>query len=115
MIWPVTDKTNDQNAAASTVQLAMHMAFYVLLHAFASNKQLQLWIPSCNDRAMAAVLQGQSRVPAAQAQVLFATVPLWAALFAWLALSGESMSTTDWIGGSAILTASFIASNAPKT
>lgn len=55
-------------------------------------------------------LQGQSSVPAAQAQVLYSSTPLWSALLAALLLSGgEAMSPLGWAGGLAIVIASLVA------
>ena len=54
--------------------------------------------------------QGQSTVPPADAQIIFSTVPLWSAAFAWLLLGGEVMGEYTWVGGAAILAAGVIAS-----
>ncbi|KAG2442627.1 hypothetical protein HXX76_002712 [Chlamydomonas incerta] len=53
---------------------------------------------------------GQTIVPPAQAQVLFSSTPLWAALMAGLLLPGESMGPLAWLGGAVMLGASLLAS-----
>ncbi|KAK9824226.1 hypothetical protein WJX72_008663 [[Myrmecia] bisecta] len=62
--------------------------------------------------ALAAFLQtkGQTTVPAAQSQVIYSSMPLWSALFAYLLLSGETMGPSGWVGGAAIVTAGLVAS-----
>ncbi|CAL8460827.1 g358 [Coccomyxa elongata] len=62
--------------------------------------------------ALAAYLQtrGQSKVPAAQAQIIFSSLPLWSALFAALLLHGEKMGIYGWLGGLIILLAGIVAS-----
>lgn len=55
-------------------------------------------------------MQGQKRVPAAQAQIIFSSLPLWSALFAALLLRGEVMGASGWLGGSLITCAGIIAS-----
>lgn len=62
-------------------------------------------------------VQGQSRVPPAQAQVLYSTTPLWSALLAWLLLSNseEAMSAVGWSGGLALVAASLVASRPTRT
>ncbi len=54
--------------------------------------------------------QGQSKVPAAQAQIIFSSLPLWSALFAALLLHGEKMGIYGWLGGLIILLAGIVAS-----
>ena len=56
------------------------------------------------------VLQGQKRVPAAQAQIIFSSLPLWSALFAALLLQGERLGAFGWAGGLLIICAGVIAS-----
>ncbi|BDA41739.1 hypothetical protein COCOBI_02-5320 [Coccomyxa sp. Obi] len=62
--------------------------------------------------ALAAYLQtrGQSKVPAAQAQIIFSSLPLWSALFAAMLLHGEKMGIYGWLGGLIILLAGIVAS-----
>ncbi len=54
--------------------------------------------------------QGQKRVPAAQAQIIFSSLPLWSALFAALLLQGERMGAFGWAGGLLIICAGVVAS-----
>ena len=54
--------------------------------------------------------QGQSTVPASEAQVIFSTTPLWSVAFAWVLLGGEPISERTWIGGTAVLLAGLLAS-----
>ena len=64
--------------------------------------------------ALAAVLQskGQARVPAGRAQALFATVPLWSAAMAGVAL-GERTGPAGWVGGLLIVAGGALAATAP--
>lgn len=55
-------------------------------------------------------LQGQSKVPAASAQIIFSSLPLWSAFFAALLLHGEKMGVLGWLGGLTILVAGIVAS-----
>lgn len=65
--------------------------------------------------ALAAVLQsgGQSKVPAGRAQALFATVPLWSAALAGVAL-GERTGVAGWAGGLLIVAGGALAATAPR-
>ena len=54
--------------------------------------------------------KGQATVPAPRAQVLYSLAPVWSAIIAQLTLGGESIGIFSWIGGSAILLASVLAS-----
>lgn len=65
--------------------------------------------------ALAAVLQsrGQARVPAGRAQALFATVPLWSAALAGVAL-GERTGAAGWAGGLLIVAGGALAATAPR-
>jgi drug/metabolite transporter (DMT)-like permease len=58
--------------------------------------------------AGAAILQsfGQAQVPVAQAQVLYSLTPIWSALLAGGALTGEAMGAAGWLGAAIILGAS---------
>jgi drug/metabolite transporter (DMT)-like permease len=49
-------------------------------------------------------------VPAAQAQIIFSSLPLWSALFAALLLQGERMGAFGWAGGLLIICAGVVAS-----
>ncbi|KAK9908711.1 hypothetical protein WJX75_001852 [Coccomyxa subellipsoidea] len=62
--------------------------------------------------ALAAYLQtrGQSKVPAASAQIIFSSLPLWSAFFAALLLHGEKLGVLGWLGGLTILVAGMVAS-----
>lgn len=59
-------------------------------------------------------LQGQSLVSPAAAQVVFASVPLWSALLAAVALPGEAVSRSTWLGGALIATAGLVAALAQR-
>ena len=54
--------------------------------------------------------KGQATVPAPRAQVLYSLAPVWSAIIAQLTLGGESVGIFSWVGGSAILIASALAS-----
>lgn len=62
--------------------------------------------------ALAAFLhaRGQAIVPAAEAQVIFSSTPLWSAAAAWVMLGGEPVSEKTWVGGLAIVVAGLVAS-----
>lgn len=57
--------------------------------------------------AFATFLQakGQSTTPAAQAQVILSSTPIWSAIVAALVLSGEGVGSMTWAGGALILLA----------
>lgn len=61
------------------------------------------------------MLQGQKDVPPAEAQILFSSVPLWSAAFAWLLLGGEDLGPLTWLGGSTLVAAGLLASTGPTT
>lgn len=63
--------------------------------------------------ALADVMQarGQSRVGAAEAQVLLSAEPLWTALLS-VCLLGETLSPTGWLGGATIMAALAVSSGA---
>jgi drug/metabolite transporter (DMT)-like permease len=65
--------------------------------------------------ALAAVLQSgaQARVAAGRAQALFATVPLWSAALAGVAL-GERTGAAGWAGGLLIVAGGALAATAPR-
>mmetsp|Transcript_6337 Transcript_6337/g.14015 ORF Transcript_6337/g.14015 Transcript_6337/m.14015 type:complete len:546 (-) Transcript_6337:335-1972(-) len=68
--------------------------------------------------ALASLLQahGQRRVLPAQAQVIYATTPIWTALLALaLRLQGETMGLLGWLGGALMLLASGLAALASTT
>ncbi len=65
---------------------------------------------ACNKKECDGFLQGQSKVPAAQAQIIFSSLPLWSAFFAGLLLHGEKMGVLGWLGGLTILFAGLVAS-----
>jgi drug/metabolite transporter (DMT)-like permease len=54
--------------------------------------------------------QGQKKVPAAEAQIIFSSLPLWSALFAAALLEGEKMGGIGWAGGLLIVCAGIVAS-----
>lgn len=54
--------------------------------------------------------QGQSKVPAAQAQIIFSSLPLWSAFFAAMLLHGEKMGIYGWLGGLIIVLAGIVTS-----
>ena len=54
-------------------------------------------------------IKGQSMVSPTDAQVVFATVPLWSALLAALFLPGEHVGTLTWVGGAGMLLAGLVA------
>lgn len=56
-------------------------------------------------------MQGQKDVPPAEAQVIFSSVPLWSAAFAWLLLGGEQLGPLTWVGGSTLVAAGLVASS----
>lgn len=71
---------------------------------------------ACRHRAVPRVAaQGQSKVPAAHAQIIFSSLPLWSALFAGLLLQGDKMGVLGWMGGLSILAAGVFASRRPKS
>ena len=41
-------------------------------------------------------VQGQSKVPAPQAQIIFSSLPLWSAFFAAVLMQGDSMGPSGW-------------------
>lgn len=59
-------------------------------------------------------LQGQSLLSPAAAQVVFASVPLWSALLAAVALPGEAVSRGTWLGGALIAVAGLVAALAQR-
>ncbi|KAK9806623.1 hypothetical protein WJX73_001020 [Symbiochloris irregularis] len=122
-------------AASKSCALALFaiiwLCAYALSHGIADSGDLQQLWPSSGSQvqwilvlysalgpgAIAAWLQvqGQREVPPAQAQVLYATVPLWAALVSYVALSGdERLGPFGWLGGVTITVASLVASRAPR-
>jgi drug/metabolite transporter (DMT)-like permease len=85
----------------------------------------ELW-PACCDQSTAWALiawsavgpgalsaflhvKGQSLVGPTDAQVVFATVPLWSAVLAWALLPGESVGALTWVGGGGLLVAGLVA------
>lgn len=56
------------------------------------------------------LVQGQKRVPAAEAQIIFSSLPLWSAVFAAVLLEGERMGAVGWAGGLLIVSAGIVAS-----
>jgi drug/metabolite transporter (DMT)-like permease len=54
-------------------------------------------------------VKGQSMVGPTDAQVLFATVPLWSALLAAAFLPGETVGPLTWVGGAGMLLAGGVA------
>ena len=62
------------------------------------------------DIYLPAQTKGQATVPAPRAQVLYSLAPVWSAIIAQLTLGGESVGIFSWVGGSAILIASALAS-----
>lgn len=58
---------------------------------------------------MSLALQGQSRVPAARAQVLFSTTPLWSTAIAIVLLHEAALGTAEVAGGALIIFASVLA------
>jgi drug/metabolite transporter (DMT)-like permease len=75
-----------------------------------------LWI-GLGPGALAAFLQarGQAAVPASQAQLIYATCPLWTTLVARLTLDArdEAMGLVAWAGAGLMLGASLLASMGP--
>jgi drug/metabolite transporter (DMT)-like permease len=59
-------------------------------------------------------VKGQSMVGATDAQVAFATVPLWSALLAAVLLPGERVGPLVWAGGGAMLAAGLLAAAAQR-
>ncbi|KAL4441445.1 hypothetical protein ABPG77_001949 [Micractinium sp. CCAP 211/92] len=59
-------------------------------------------------------IKGQSLVSPAAAQVAFASVPLWSALLAAVALPGEAVSRGTWLGGALIAAAGLVAALAQR-
>ena len=55
-------------------------------------------------------MQGQSKVPAPQAQIIFSSLPLWSAFFAAVLMQGDTMGPSGWAGGLLIIAAGLIAS-----
>lgn len=66
--------------------------------------------------ALAAYLhvKGQAAVPPAEAQVIFSSVPLWSAGFAWVLLGGEQLGPLTWVGGGVVVAAGLVASLPPS-
>ena len=52
--------------------------------------------------------QAQSRVSPTQAQVLFATTPLWSAAIAMVLLPAEHLSVLEGVGGALIVVATVL-------
>ena len=93
----------------------LHSALHSLCRMFCCSRMLHA--PSkivCHDQGLLLKAlcydQGQKRVPAAQAQIIFSSLPLWSALFAVLLLQGERMGGFGWAGGLLIVCAGLIAS-----
>ena len=61
-----------------------------------------------------AMLQGQASVPAAQAQVIYSSMPLWSAGIASVVLTNEMLGPLGWVGGLAIIAAGLIAAQHPR-
>jgi drug/metabolite transporter (DMT)-like permease len=59
-------------------------------------------------------MQGLKDVPPAEAQVIFSSMPLWAAGLTWLLLGGEELGALAWAGGASIVAAGILASTAPS-
>lgn len=55
-------------------------------------------------------VQGQSRVAAARAQVLFSMTPVWSTMFAVVILHEAALEPTEIAGGALIIFASVLAS-----
>lgn len=75
-----------------------------------ANWGLVLYVALANG-ALTALLQtmGQSRVGAAQAQVIYSSTPLWSAIFANMLIGTERMSQWGWAGGALIMVAGLVA------
>ena len=56
--------------------------------------------------------QAQSRVSPTQAQVLFATTPLWSAAIAMVLLPAEHLSLLEGVGGALIVVATVLVTRA---
>ena len=54
-------------------------------------------------------VKGQSMVGPTDAQVVFATVPLWSALLASAVLPGEHVGPLTWVGGACMVLAGVVA------
>lgn len=54
-------------------------------------------------------MQGQSKVSAARAQVLFSTTPIWSTIFAVALLHESALQPTEIAGGALIIFASLLA------
>ncbi|KAG1668310.1 hypothetical protein FOA52_011207 [Chlamydomonas sp. UWO 241] len=90
-----------------------------VLHAIFSTPvclTVVLWI-GLGPGALASFLQarGQAAVPAAQAQLIYATMPLWATMVARLTLDArdEAMGLVAWAGAGLMLGASLLAAMGP--
>lgn len=83
--------------------------------AAAGSPSLVLVWTALGPGALAAFLQarGQSSVRASTAQALFATVPLWSAAMAAVAL-GERIGPVGWFGGLLIVAGGAVAATAPR-
>jgi len=53
-------------------------------------------------------VKGQSLVGPTDAQIVFATVPLWSALLAAALLPGEPVGMLTWVGGALIVVAALV-------
>mmetsp|Transcript_22054 Transcript_22054/g.61065 ORF Transcript_22054/g.61065 Transcript_22054/m.61065 type:complete len:436 (+) Transcript_22054:85-1392(+) len=82
---------------------------FLMLNSF--TLMVLLWL-GFGPGALAAFLQasGQKVVPAAQAQVIYSTTPLWSAAFAMLILdaSDEAMGAVAWLGAAIMLGSSIL-------
>ena len=81
----------------------------VMLRSSCRSELLPLARAQSKVRVWCAV-QGQSKVPAPQAQIIFSSLPLWSAFFAAVLMQGDSMGPSGWAGGLLILAAGLFAS-----
>jgi drug/metabolite transporter (DMT)-like permease len=104
LVWLAVDVATSPRGVHAEMQ---HIALVFRNHTAVA---VLLWI-GLGPGAAAALLQmwGQRLVPAAQAQVVFSSTPLWAGIIAQNVLQGETMGVQGWLGSSVIVLATLLA------
>jgi drug/metabolite transporter (DMT)-like permease len=107
MAWVVASWQGEAHGYSDTMRSLRHLFSDPLSSA------VMLWV-GLGPGALATYLQaaGQQSVPAAQAQVIYATTPIFATAFAMLTLDAadESMGMIAWTGAAFMMGASLLAS-----
>ena len=97
MSWPVT-----VSASPTTLLLTQYMLLRTAAHGAGCGRQFRSDTSGCR------CAQAQSRVSPTQAQVLFATTPLWSAAIAMVLLPAEHLSILEGVGGALIVVATVL-------